>query len=74
LPDDVAAARADGFAHAISARALRDGHEHDSSRDPPTRSPMELMTEIKKRHGRGDLTKLVGDLLRAGYSKLSGLL
>ncbi len=29
LPDDVAAARADGFANADFARALRDRHQHD---------------------------------------------
>src|SRR5208282_4832758 len=29
LPGDVAAARADGFAHADFARALRDGYQHD---------------------------------------------
>src|SRR5260370_16936593 len=69
LPDDVAAARADGFAHANLASALRDGHQHNVHHaDAADKKPDTTHDANQNRHRPGDLTNLFGDRLPADYS------
>src|SRR5207245_649238 len=74
LPNHIAAARADSFPNADLARTLRDGHQHNVHyTDATHEKPNGTYGENQGRYGRGDLTKLIGNLLGAGNSKVVGL-
>src|SRR6202158_1598901 len=71
LPDNVAAASADGFTPGDLARALRDGHQHDVHHaDTTNQQAYRTDDRNQKRHRSGDLPELVRDFRGARYAKI----
>ncbi len=65
LPDDVAAARANRFAHADFARALRDRHQHDVHHAHAADQQSDRADHGGQQSDRtGDLLELVGNFRR----------
>ena len=74
MPDDVALARADGFAHPDFASALRDRHQHDVHHaHAADQQPDGADHRNQNRHRSGDLPELVRHLLGAGDVEIIGL-